>query len=537
MATSLTVDSSDIDDYGAENGAATGPESIELRLLVTDPEVCQELTHHPEGDAREDFALTALRIGIMAIRQAQGRIDADVVKHEGDRLVTELRHMLDTHQSSVNENVAGCLQAYFDPESGKFSERVHRLVKDGGEIEQMLKRQVGDSDSELVKTLAMHIGEHSPLMKLLHPDASDGLISSISMATEATLNQQRERILSEFSLDNKEGALARLITELNETHIKSGEVLEQRIDAMVSEFSLDKKDSALSRLVGRVETAQRTISAEFSLDTEGSALARLRRELVGLVEKDQSAREEFYRKVTESLAEINARRDEAKRGTQHGLAFEDALFQHVDRLSQKSGDIATNTGSTVGRIKNSKVGDIVVEIGPEHVASGSRVVIEAKQKQRYPLKEALAEIETARKNRDAQTGLFVYSRGMASETMEPFARYGNDFVLIWDAEDPSTDVVLQAALSVARALCTRSVTEAQKLEVDFESLDRAMLDIEKQLNGFDEINTSANSVVSAANKILDRARIMQNKLSSNVDMLNGAIDDIRRVLADSDSGK
>ena len=258
---------------------------------------------------------------------------------------------------------------------------------------------------------------------------------------------------------------------------------------------------------------------------------------MGLAEKEQTAARGVLPQSHGVVSRDEGPSGEAKRGTQHGLAFEDALFQHVDQLCQKSGDIATNTGSTVGRIKNSKVGDIVVEIGPEHVAAGSRIVIEAKQKQRYPLKEALAEIETARKNRDAQIGLFVYSREMASETMEPFARYGNDFVLIWTPKDPSTDIVLQAGLSVARALCTRSATEAEKLEIDFEALERAMLDIEKQLNGFDEINTSANSVVSAANKILDRARIMRDKLSSNVDVLNTAIDDIRQVLADSDSGQ
>ncbi len=522
--------SSEMSTISDQDALSAPTNAIALELLATDPEVCQELANHAEGQPRNEFALMALRIGVMAIRQAQGRVDADVMKHEGDRLVGELRHMLDAHQSNVNEYVASCLKSYFDPESGRFSERVHRLVKNGGEIEEILKGQVGEKDSELVKTLAKHIGEHSPLMKLLHPEASDGLISSISSSTETALIQQRERILREFSLDNKEGALARLIAELDSKQAKSGEALEQRIDAMVSEFSLDKKDSALSRLVGRVEQAQKTISSEFSLDTEGSALARLRTELVGIAEKEQKSREEFYRSVATSLAEMNARKEAEEKGTRHGLDFEDALYQCLEGLSRNTDDVVTATGHSTGLIKNSKVGDIVIDIGPEQVAAGSRIVIEAKQKQGVKLKDALSELETARKNRDAEVGLFVYSKKMAGDSVDVLSRYGNDLVLVWDQEDPISDVALKAALSLAKALCTKQHGSDEEIDLDVDAIDTAMRDVEKQLEGLDEISRSANTISSSADKILKRAELMQKRLDKHVDALNAFISDVRRLI-------
>ncbi|WP_456371884.1 hypothetical protein [Thiolapillus sp.] len=39
-------------------------------------------------------------------------------------------------------------------------------------------------------------------------------------------------------------------------------------------------------------------------------------------------------------------------------------------LSQKAGDLATTTGNSTGRTRNCKVGDVVIELGPEHVAAG-----------------------------------------------------------------------------------------------------------------------------------------------------------------------
>ena len=41
---------------------------FQLRLTVVDPDTIQELSMVPEGEPREKFALTALRIGVMAMR-------------------------------------------------------------------------------------------------------------------------------------------------------------------------------------------------------------------------------------------------------------------------------------------------------------------------------------------------------------------------------------------------------------------------------------------------------------------------------------
>jgi hypothetical protein len=156
-------------------------------------------------------------------------------------------------------------------------------------------------------------------------------------------------------------------------------------------------------------------------------------------------------------------------------------------------------------------------------------VIEAKEEMRFSLRTAHEEIEVARKNRAAQQGLFVYSRTTAP-TMEPLARYGCDVIVVWDAEDPQTDAYLRAGLEISRALCLRSHEAAQKEQVDFDPIDRAILDIEKRVQNLDQVRKSAETIRSSSETILERVRIDREALEKQVGVLREAMGCVKHVL-------
>ena len=56
-------------------GAISRPDQIELHMVITDPEIALELSKRDEPE-RTEFATSAMRVGIIAFRQAQGQVDA-----------------------------------------------------------------------------------------------------------------------------------------------------------------------------------------------------------------------------------------------------------------------------------------------------------------------------------------------------------------------------------------------------------------------------------------------------------------------------
>jgi hypothetical protein len=500
---------------------------LSLELWVTDRDVLEALADYPEGEERNRFALEALKIGVLALRHVGGQATADLIHRE----VRGMQQALEQHNKVVHQQVTHTLQEYFDPKNGRFSQRVQGLVAHDGELAQLIKGLIDGENSQLAKTLLAHVGGQSPLMQQLDPRQSAGLLSVLKQTVEAQLAQQRDQVLKEFSLDNKEGALARLVGELNASHGDLTKDLREKIDEVIKEFSLDKQDSALSRLVQNVDRAQRTITNEFSLDSDTSALSRLKRELHELLTMAEKKNQLFQEEVKVSLARIVTVRQEAERTTRHGLAFEDAVCEFLTHQSQHAGDISIPTGHATGLIKNCKVGDCVVELGPDSAAPGSKIVVEAKDETGVTLARARDEIETARKNRGADWGLFVFSRKTAPAGLEPFQRYGNDLVVVWDAEDPASDVFLKAGVIAARALCFRAERRSDAAKADFEAIERAVLEIEKRAGNLDEVRKSAETIQAASAKILERVRIDREALDRQVSQLREKFGELRDAMS------
>ena len=92
------------------------PLSLPLELIVRDGETISELCAYPEGEVRDEFALKALRIGVLALKQARGQIDGDLVRREGDRLLTtSCKPNWHAHAKAVDDRTATHAPRVFPP--------------------------------------------------------------------------------------------------------------------------------------------------------------------------------------------------------------------------------------------------------------------------------------------------------------------------------------------------------------------------------------------------------------------------------------
>jgi hypothetical protein len=166
---------------------------LHLELLVSDPEVAHELAQRREGRERDDFASSALRLGVLALRQASGALDAQTLQREGDRLLASVRELLVDRTGHVTDGVTQLMTTYFDPKSGSLPQRLERLTKRDGELETLLAKHLDGERSVLAQTLALHVGTQSPLFKMLSPEQSDGLVATLARTIDRALKGRARR--------------------------------------------------------------------------------------------------------------------------------------------------------------------------------------------------------------------------------------------------------------------------------------------------------------------------------------------------------
>ena len=536
-----------------------GPEgarqALQLTLVVNDPEVLLELERHPVGPARNEYAVRALRVGALCLRDAGGSIDAEAIRKEGDRLVGSVRDILSERTGDLTKSLATSLAHYFDPSSGALPQRLERLVQRDGELDGLLTRHLSGEGSTIARTLAEQIGTTSPIFKLLSPDQADGVVGAIAKTVGKALDAQLDAVVSQFSLDRPDSALSRLVTEVQGRNGILRDELKTDVQALASEFSLDNENGALARLVGRVEKAQRTIVEQFSLDQPGTALrkitdaiqktdatlrasftlddkqsplSRLRGEVLEVIGQLMKSNTDFQSDMRKELGEMRVKRAEEARTPTHGRNFEDSLHEVLEREAARLGDVYESVGGTPARGAR-KVGDGVITLGPESAAPGVRIACEAKANKSYTSKQALTEIALARETREAQVGLFVLARASASEGMEPMRRVGEDVFVVWDADDPTSDVYLKAGLSVARAIAVRTRVALEANEESFAGIEEAISALQKVATRVAAVEKSARLVTRHGTTILESAEWMRGELGAQLEALGEAVGHLREA--------
>lgn len=489
---------------------------ISLHLNITDPEVVYELQQR-QGEDRNRYAMTALRVGVLALRQAGGFVDVQKLQNEGERLVAQVDGRLREHAATLDERLKSELKQYFDPTNGHFHERVQALVSEDGELARRMREHLTGDTSLLARQLAETVGKDSPLMKYFAPGQQDGLIETLTRIAQERLEEQSRKVLGEFDLNNEKGALKRLISQIE------------------TNFNPNDPKTALGVLKSALESTQEQIRRDLSLDKDDSALSNLHSQLKKQINELLERQQKFQTDVSTVLAELRGAKKERAVSPSGGFDFEDLAGEAL-RARMDSTEVLESVGETTGLVPRSKVGDHVQTLGADTAAAGAKIVYECKRADSYSLAGALAELETARRNRGAEIGVFVLAASslrdnarMQAEFPRPLMRHGNDIVVVWDHEDASFDVNLDAAVTLARALAVRGQDgDSVESDADWDAIDRAINGLERQIEYFDNLNTWCGNIKRDATKVEDRVEKMKRDLSREIERLAEELATLRR---------
>jgi hypothetical protein len=268
-----------------------------------------------------------------------------------------------------------------------------------------------------------------------------------------------------------------------------------------------------ARVQELLEGKLKAVLGEFSLDRRGSALARLKTMLSDL-----------FQDLRHALGVEEGRKGAAERSPAKGLDFQAALYRRVAQWAQQLGDEIECVADTPGA-NGRKTGDYVIALGDATGAQGLRIVIEAKN-QRYPLKQARAELQRAKKTREAACGIFAFAKGCEPAEVGDFHRAGEDIYCTIDRDllDTGNDLLfLEAAYKIVRV---QAVARVRK-----EATGR--LDLQRIGDHIDHLTGSVKVIGDLAAKaraVKNNSVAIENTLRQVKDDLEGRLNKMHELL-------
>jgi hypothetical protein len=354
-----------------------------------------------------------------------------------------------------------------------------------GEVERRLKECTDDLNKEIADKLAEYFKKEDGVL----PKSLDGLFGERGALTQ-TFNRY---------FDPSEGRLARLIEKQIGPTSSFGRALDPR-----------NKDGLIAlieaKVAGLVEAKLNGVLKEFSLDEDDSAMSRLNAML-----------EERLGALNQSLVAKAAKAEEAGRGHIKGLVFEEQLYDRVAEWGCQFGDETQLVRGMTGALKQ-KVGDHLISLGETTGAPGTKIVVEAKD-QRYSLKDATSELQKAKKNRDAVSGIFVFAKGQEPAEIGDFRRIGEDFYCTVDKEELQTNgclVFFRAAYEIARALAVATVRKDCEGQLDLKRIEQHVDALITSVSRLGEILSKAGTIQKSGEAIESTAKAMKDDMQERL---------------------
>jgi hypothetical protein len=308
----------------------------------------------------------------------------------------------------------------------------------------------------------------------------------------------------------------------------------------------DESSSAVQHKVRQVVTEvsaqmREDLRRQFTADNDANPLAGFQRAMLAVLKQSGEQQIAQSRALTEQLAAVEVRlaelrgekekleevAAEAERGTAKGRTYEEAVFEALDAIAASQGDDCDAVGDLKGT--GGKRGDFVIALDACAGPARGRIVVEAKNSQRKSKKEALAILDAAMEQRDADFGIFVVAADeqLPAKTPELREFNGNKLFVVFDAE-AGERVALEFAYKLARArvLMARSEAagvDAAAVQAEVERAQMAMQDVRR-----------VKSQLSQATTYIGQATEIVETMAGSVRGHLGQIEVLLREASESD---
>lgn len=152
-----------------------------------------------------------------------------------------------------------------------------------------------------------------------------------------------------------------------------------------------------------------------------------------------------------------------------------------------------------------KKGDFLSTLGDTSGAPGLKLTVEVKD-QPVRLKDAIDELQDAKKNREAGCGIFVFARGSEPPEVGDFRRIGEDFYVTVDKEHLASGSPLtyfESAYKIARAVAVATARKESAGELDIQKIQDQLDALAAWTDRIADMATKARTIQSSG-KLIER---------------------------------
>jgi hypothetical protein len=484
--------------------------AAELAVTLHDrrPEVVALFDDYIHDTDRDQLALDAWAVGLRALANAHAAAHESKLKDIGANLLANIDTHFKRHVEDQQRTIGTVLGRFFDPADGQVSRRLTEFVADHGALARVLEKFLAPQNSVLADALNRQLGEASPLLKRLSPTDSTGVVKSIESVLQGVLEDSRAALEQTLDPLAENGAVARFLKSLRD------ELRQKQLTTALAALDANNENSLLSRLVRETHAARAEVVKAFNPSVPDSPIAVLEKAMTKLfhdhtgtqaelANRQEERQVQFEKEVREALSRMETKRALDLKAPRGGHDFEDAVLGFVRQATSGGPCVFAAVGDVAG-LGRCKKGDAVVTFTAESAFEGATVVFEAKRDGSYNEARAIAELNEARKNRDASVGVFVMARSHAGDDFRPFVRHGNNVLVVWDENDPSTDPYLHAAITLGFCLVAR--IRAVRDAGDINALREVEQRIANEVARLSRIENACDTITKQASTIAEEVR-------------------------------
>ena len=263
-------------------------------------------------------------------------------------------------------------------------------------------------------------------------------------------------------------------------------------------------EGEIPRMMEKYFGSDGTIRAVLDPDREDTPLNRLRAAL----HADLS-------EIKDAVTMKRGRSEEAKKGTQKGLEFEEMCEPEICSMADAHSDTVEPTGGSAGDLGTSKKGDFVVTLG----GTEKRIVFEMKYRAGMAIPEIRRQLNGAMENRRAEYAVLV-SRNKDALPKEAgwFNEYdGNKLVCAVSETDEGEENMWVVRIAYRWARLRVASGAEKELGVDPEAVTQGVREIEASLRRMGKITAQCKTIVMSTETIEGVMREEETKIKDKIE--------------------